>query len=173
MRPTATTACTHVSGAVQVSPSAWGTWNSPRTLRLQGCLCHPVAGLRDSHVHPPAQHADRPHGRAVNKIAQESKNIWKLRVSGSTRGQLLRLLRSTAGCRGGTLWGGADSPTGSGLGQRPPLRCLPLAPPAGGACPGSPADVRRLRVYCGLGSPWEEETQGSAPWGACRRGSPS
>ena len=74
-------------------------------------------------------------GETVNKIAQESKNIWKLQVSGSTRGQLLRLLRNTAGCTGHSLGRAQTAQPDRGLRQQPPPQMSPLWLPLQGCLP--------------------------------------
>ena len=108
-------------------------------------------------------------GETVNKIAQESKNIWKLQVSCSTRGSAALAAAQHSWVHGGLFGEGADSPARPGA----QAAASPQLSPLWLLCPGSPAGVHGLHIYCGLGSPWEEETEGLAPRGACRRGSRS
>ena len=86
-------------------------------------------------------------GETVNKIAQESKNIWKLQVGCSTRGSAALAAAQHSGAQG-MLWAGGRQPSQAGSsGSSLPLHCLPSGSPHRGACPGSPAGVRGLRAY--------------------------
>ena len=171
-RTAPTTACTPRVWSCSSSPSAWVTWSSRRTMtsRLSLSSCYwPTWFSRTSSCSTCSLPSWVRRSTGSHRRARTSGSCrWALGgVRAARGGRLLWLLPHTAGCTGPcALWGGCRKPSqATGSGNSLSLRWLPLAPPTGGSCPGSPVGVCRLCVYCGLGSPWGEEMEGSAPRG--------